>query len=95
MKIPKITPRGKQILVKPEEESSRESDHGLLTPSNVEQDQKSIGEVIAVGKEIKDVKKGDRVIYAMYAGETLNFSSDPRRIDYKLLLDEDILAFIE
>lgn len=95
MKTPKITPRAKQVLVKPDEEGSRESEHGLLMPSNVEQEQKAVGTVVAVGGDIKDIKKGDRVIYAAYGGENLNFSNDPKKVEYKLLFDEDILAFVE
>ena len=95
MKKIKITPRGKQILVKQDEEKSRESEHGILTPDNVEQEQKAIGTVIAVGPEIKDVKKGDRVIYGAYAGEKIKLAESEEEVDFVLLFDEDVLAFIE
>lgn len=92
---PKIKPRGKQILVQPDPEVSRQGDFGLVLPSSVEQEQKAVGTVIAVGPDIKDVKKGDRVIYAAFGGESIGFSRDPKKVDYKLLFDEDVLAFIE
>lgn len=91
----KIIPRSKQILVVPDSEESRESDYGIMTPDNVEQEKKSIGTVIAVGKEIKDVKKNDRVIFGTFAGERIKLRESSKEVDYILLLDEDVLAFIE
>lgn len=91
MKKSNIHPRGKQVLVQPDSKESRENEHGLITPSNVEQEQKSIGKVIAVGPEIKDIKKGDRVIYGTYAGDDLSIEDN----DYKLLNEEFVLAFIK
>lgn len=95
MKAPKIKPRGKQVLVQPDPEESRESKYGIITPSNVEQERKAIGTVLAVGPEIKDVKRGDRVIYGAFAGEKIKLSESAKEVDYVLLFDEDVLAFIE
>ena len=91
----KIVPRGRHILVRPDDEASRTTESGLMVPSSVEQEQRAIGTVLAVGDGIKDVKKGDRVIYGAFAGETLNFSRDPKKVEYKLLFDEDVIAFIK
>lgn len=94
-KTPKIKPRGKQILVQPDEPKSHESEFGLVMPSNVEQEQKAIGLVIAVGPDIKDVKAGNRVIYGAFAGEKISFQGSTKVVDFVLLFDEDVLAFIE
>jgi chaperonin GroES len=91
----KITPRGKQILVKPDGEPSRVSAVGVYKPDNVEQESKAIGTVEAVGPEVKDVKKGDRVVYGAFAGEKLAFNNSDKEVDFILLFDEDVLAFIE
>jgi len=91
----KIKPRGEQILVLPEPEASRESAHGIVTPTNVEQETKAFGTVIAVGPQIQDVKKGDRVIYGAFAGEHIKLSESAKEVDYVLLFNEDVLAFIE
>ena len=91
----KIRPRAKQVLVQPDGKQSRESQFGIITPSNVEQEQKAIGTVLAVGSDIKDIKKGDRVIYGAYAGEKIKLSESNKDVDYILLFDEDVLAFIE
>jgi len=91
----KITPRAKQILVQPDPEKSRESESGLITPSNVEQEQKAIGTIIALGKGIEDLKKGERVIYGAYAGELITFQEKGKKVEYRILFDEDVLATIE
>lgn len=90
----KIIPRAKQVLVLPDIEQSHESEHGIITPTNVEQEQKAIGIVIAVGNEIKDIKKGDKVIFGAFAGEKIKLQESSKQVEYVLLFDEDILAFI-
>ena len=89
-----ITPRGKQALVRQDDEKSRVSEHGLITPSNIEQERKAIGTLVAVGPEITDLKVGQRVIYGAFAGEALKVTSGGKEVDFVLLFDEDILATI-
>lgn len=91
----KILPRGKQVLVKPDGEESRTSKSGLSIPDSVEQEKKAMGTVIEVGPEIKDIKVGDHVLYGVFAGEQISFKESAGQIDYVLLFEEDILAFIE
>lgn len=91
----KIIPRGKRILVQRDEPESRESEFGIIAPENVEQEQKAFGTVIAVGDDIKDLKKGDRVIYGAYAGETIEEMVKGKQVEYKLLDDEDVIAFLK
>lgn len=91
----KITPRGKYVLVRPDEEQSRENEFGIITPTNVEQEQKAMGEVLAVGSDIKDIQPGQRVIYGTYAGDTLKVTEKGEEVEYKLLHDDHVLAFIE
>ncbi len=91
----KIIPRAKQVLVKPDPEESRENEFGIITPDNVEKEQKAFGTVEAVGAEIKDIKKGNRVIYGAYAGEKIKMMQKGKEVDYVLLFDEDVLAFLE
>lgn len=90
----KIIPRKQQILVIPDGEESRESEYGIFTPSNQEVEQRAIGTVLAVGANITDIKKGDRVIYGAYAGEKLKLKESSKEVDYIILFDEDVLAKI-
>lgn len=92
----KIVPRLKQVLVKPDGEESNTSELGLVTPSNIEKEKKAVGTVLAVGSEAdKDIKKGDKIIYGAYVGETINTKEKGKEVEYKLLFAEDILAFIK
>lgn len=87
----KVIPRGKYMLVKPDGEESKENEFGLLSPSNEEAEEKAQGVVEAVGDEVKGVKKGDKVIYGVLAGELLKIKG----VDYRLLHDEDVIAFLK
>ena len=92
MKKKSIVPRGKQVLVKPDD-TKNESEFGIITPDNVEKEKPQFGEVLAVGNDpsLRDVKKGARVIFSNYAGQDVELDKDK----YVLLHEEDILAFLE
>lgn len=94
-KIKKIIPRGKWVLVKPIEKESRETEQGLILPANEEREQKARGIVEAMGKEVTDIKIWDEVIYGAFAGENIKYRESGKEVEYKLLLDEDIIAFLK
>lgn len=87
-------PRNNQILVKVDPEESRVNEHGIVIPDEVEQERKSQGTVEAVGPDITDVKKGDRVLYGAYAGEKLHLRESGQPVDYVVCEDKDVIAFI-
>jgi len=89
-----IIPRGKYVLIKPISKDSTETENGIIIPSMVEQEQKSQGEVVGAGLEVKDIKRGDIVIFGAYAGESVKVKEGKETVDYKLIFDEDIIAFI-
>ena len=93
-KTTKITPRRDQVLVKPDEDDSHVSDHGIIKPDNVEEETKAFGEVVSTGPEVKDLKKGDRVVYGKFAGEQLSVKEKGEEVEYVLLQDEWVLAFL-
>lgn len=86
----KIIPRGKYVLVKPDEKELIVNEAGLSSPENEEVEPKSTGTVIESG-DVKDINKGNEVVFGVLAGETIQIKG----VDYKLLHDEDIIAFIE
>jgi chaperonin GroES len=90
-----IIPRGLWVLVEPVEEDIKKTTSGILLPQTEESEQKAQGMVIAIGEEVKGLKVGDKVIYGAYAGEQLKTIEDEKEKEYKLLLDEDIIAFIK
>jgi len=90
----KIIPRGKYILVKRDDAPARESEHGIVAPSDMQMEENAFGTVVEVGDLIKDVKKGDRVVYGLYAGEAIEVDEKGKKMKYRLLEDEFVIAFL-
>ena len=93
--VAKLKPLGDRVLVKPmvEEEVTK---GGIIVPDTVKEKPQR-GEIIAVGpgrldeegKHIAmEVKKGDKVLYARYAGTEVKIDDD----EYLILRESDILA---
>ena len=95
MKKLKIVPRNEWLLIKPIVNESRENERGLLLPANEEKEQKAQGIVEAIGDKVKGIKIGDRVVFGAYAGEQLKVRDGNQEVDYKLLLDDDVIAFVK
>lgn len=80
----KLKPLGDRIIVKPLE-AEKVTQSGIIIPDTAEKEQKSQGEVVAVGdgERIKKLglKIGDKVLYGKYAGD--EFKEDD--IEYKIL----------
>lgn len=95
IKIKKIVPRGKWVLVRPIEKESHETEQGLILPASEEMEQKSCGIVEESGREVTDIEDGDEVIYGAFAGENIKHKENNKEVEYKLLLEEDIIAFLK
>lgn len=91
----KVIARGKYILVKPDPLDPKTNPNGIIIPASKEQEPKSHGQVINVGKEVVGVSKGDRVVFGKFAGEDIAIVEKGKEIFYKLLFDDDVIAFIE
>jgi len=86
----KIRPLRKQVIVKPitKEEKTKT---GIILPDTAEKEKPEQGRVMAIGPKVKEVKKGDLVLFTQYAPNEI-------KVDGKELLvikEEDILAIIE
>ena len=90
-----LEPMADRVIIKPIEKEEV-TKGGLVIPDTVKEKPQE-GEVIAIGpgrlsedgKRVPiDVKKGDRVIYARYAGTELKYEDE----DYLVLRESDILA---
>lgn len=76
-----------------DKEESRLSEGGLAKPDAVEQERKAFARVIAVGSEIKQVVPGDRIVYGLYAGETIETKdNDGKPVFLKLLHADDYIG---
>jgi len=89
-----IIPRGEWVLIKPTEKSDKETEQGLILPDAEEKEQKATGMVLLVGNKVsKDIAPSSKVIYGAFAGENVKVIEDGKEVEYKLLHDEDIIAF--
>ncbi len=93
-----IKPLGDRIVIKVIEDTEKTSGGIFIPDSAKEKPQK--GEVVAVGlgktnekgeREPMDVKVGDTVLYAKYAGTDVKMDDT----EYKILSIKDALAIIE
>ena len=93
-----LKPLGDRIVVKVIEDTEQTSGGIFIPDSAKEKPQK--GEVVAVGlgkvndkgeREPMDVKVGDTVLYAKYAGTDVKMDG----VEYKILSIKDALAVIE
>lgn len=91
----KLEPLGDRVIIKPipREEMTK---GGIYIPDTAKEKPQD-GEVVAVGpgkvgddgkRQPMEVKKGDRVVYAKYAGTELKEDDD----EYIILRESDILA---
>lgn len=93
-----LKPLGDRIVIKVIEDTEQTSGGIFIPDSAKEKPQK--GEVVAVGqgklndkgeREPMDVKTGDIVLYAKYAGTDIKIDG----VEYKILSVKDALAIIE
>jgi co-chaperonin GroES (HSP10) len=91
----KLIARGKWCLVKPVPKASKVTKSGLVRPDNDEDEQKAVGTVLSVGTDIKGIKAGDKVLYGVFAGERVETIEKGAKVNYVLLMDDDIVAFVK
>ena len=93
-----IKPLGDRIVIKVIEDTEQTSGGIFIPDSAKEKPQK--GEVVAVGegklndkneRQPMDVKVGDKILYAKYAGTDVKVDG----VEYKILSVNDALAVIE
>lgn len=72
------------------EEASTKTASGLYLPDNAAEKPK-IAKVVAAGKDVKQVKAGDRIVYKSYSTTEVKVGSE----DYILVKEEDILATVK
>ncbi|HET9411500.1 MAG TPA: co-chaperone GroES [Candidatus Saccharimonadales bacterium] len=74
-------------LVAIREEAQTKTASGLYLP-DAAKEKPVIAKVVAVGKEVKEVKVGDRIVYKEYAPTELKTNGE----EYLILKEEDVLA---
>jgi len=95
----KLKPLGDRLVVEPVEQEEVTAG-GILLPETAKEKPQE-GKVVAAGpgrfdetgKRVKmEVKKGDRVLYAKYAGTEVKVEGDKKML---ILKESDILALVE
>ena len=86
----KIKPLGKRILIK-QTEQEEVTKSGIVLPGTASKEKPITGEVLAVGKEVEDVKAGDKVIFEKYSGTEVKDGDD----SFLILDIDNVLAITE
>jgi chaperonin GroES len=76
-------------IVAVREEAENKTASGLYLP-DAAKEKPVVAKVVAVGKEVKEVKAGDRVVYKEYTPTELKQNG----IEYLILKEEDVLALV-
>lgn len=85
----KIQPLADRLLLK-RVEVATQTKSGLVLPDTAKEKPEQ-GEVIEVGKEVKEVKKGETVLFSKYAPTEVKVEGK----EYLIVKEEDILAVVK
>lgn len=83
-----IKPLADYVVVEQEKAESKTAS-GLYLPTQA-QEKPKVAKVIAVGKEVKEVKVGDRVVYGGYSNVEVKQDGN----DYIVIKEENIYATV-
>ena len=85
-----IKPLGKRVLIK-QVEQEEVTKSGIVLPGTASKEKPITGEGLAVGKEVEDVKAGDKVIFEKYSGTEVKDGDD----SFLILDIDNVLAITE
>lgn len=87
-----ITPLRDYVVAVRDEKKELKTGSGILLAPTVKDEDTTL-KVVAAGKDVQQVKVGDRIISKNYAETTakLEFGGD----DYQLIREEDIIAVVK
>jgi chaperonin GroES len=86
----KLQPLADRIVAKPVEADAK-SPSGILLPDQA-RDKTQVAEVVAVGKDVKEVKMGDRIVHSEYGPNRFKQSGGEELLIVK---EEDVLAVVK
>lgn len=84
-----LQPLGDYVVAVGEEAESKTAS-GLYLPGSAQEKPKT-AKIVAVGKDVKQVKAGDRIVYKSYSTTEVKVDKD----EYILVKEEDILATVK
>jgi chaperonin GroES len=87
MSVP-LQPLADYVVALPEEAEAKTAS-GFYVPESAKEKPK-ISKVVAVGKEVKSVKVGDRIVYGGYTNTDIKVDGK----DYQIIKEENIYATV-
>ncbi len=84
-----LHPLGDNIIAKTEE-ADKKTASGLYLPDKATEKPK-IAKVLAIGKDVKQVKINDRIVYKSYSTTDVKVGSE----EYVVVKEEDVLATVK
>jgi chaperonin GroES len=85
----KLQPLADRLVAKPLEAQDKTAS-GFYVP-DAAKEKPQMGEVVAVGKEVKEIKVGDHVVYSQYKPDTVKIDGD----ELMIMKEEDVLAIAQ
>ncbi|HUC86852.1 MAG TPA: co-chaperone GroES [Candidatus Saccharimonadales bacterium] len=82
----KLQPLADRLVAKPLEAQAKTSS-GFYVPDSAKE-KPQMGEVVAVGKEVKEIKVGDQIVYSQYKPDQVKIDGD----ELMIMKEEDVLA---
>lgn len=83
-----LQPLGDYIVAQGEEAETKTAS-GLYLPEKA-LDKPKTAKVVAIGKDVKQLKVGDRIVYKSYSNTDIKVD----KVDYILVKEEDVLATV-
>lgn len=83
-----LHPLADRIVAKPVEAETKTA-AGILLPDQAK-DKTQVAKVVAVGKDVKEVKVGDRIVHSEYGPDRFKQDND----DLLIVKEKDVLAVI-
>jgi chaperonin GroES len=84
-----LHPLADRIVARPVEPETKTA-AGILLAEQAK-DKTQVAEVVAVGKDVKEVKVGDKIIHSEYGPNRFKQGSD----EYLIVKEEDVLAVVK
>ena len=85
-----IKPLGERVLIK-QTEQEEVTKSGIVLPGTASKEKPIIGEVLAIGVKVEDIKVGNKVIFEKYSGTEIKDGEE----SYLILEKDNVLAIVE
>ena len=85
-----IKPLGERVLIK-QTEQEEVTKSGIVLPGTASKEKPIIGEVLAIGVKVEDIKVGNKVIFEKYSGTEIKDGEE----SYLILEKNNVLAIVQ